>query len=98
MNMVIKVQKSKIKGYNTYYDSLYDALLYLSHYPIPLTKYRIATNKHVIMSLLSNDFIQIVSDKNLLLRSEYSDTPHYVISPKGIEYIKKYELLKQLFL
>lgn len=96
--MVIRDQKSKLKGYNTYYDSLYDALLYLSQYPIPLTKYRIATNKHIIMSLLSNQLIQIVDDKNLLLRSEYSDIPHYVISPKGIEYIKQYESLKQLFL
>jgi hypothetical protein len=97
MSLVNRDQKSKIKGHNTYYDSLYDALLYLSHYPIPLTKYRIATNKHVIVSLLSNQFIQIVNDKSLLLRSEYSDVPHYVISSKGIEYVKQYELFKQLF-
>ncbi|TVP41483.1 hypothetical protein NARC_30198 [Candidatus Nitrosocosmicus arcticus] len=70
----------------------------MSHYPIPLTKYRITTNKHVLLSLLSNQFIQLVNDKNLLLNSEYDDVPHYIISPKGIEYIKRYESLNQLFL
>ncbi|MDQ3083263.1 MAG: hypothetical protein M3Q77_00425 [Thermoproteota archaeon] len=98
MALVTRDQKSKGKGYKTHYDSLYDALLYLSHYPIPLTKYRITTNKHVLLSLLSNQFIQLVTDKNLLLKCEYDDVPHYVISPKGIEYIKRYESLKQLFL
>lgn len=75
----------------------YMILLYLSQYLIPLTKYRITTNKHVLLSLLSNQFIQLVTDKNLLINSEYTDVPHYVISPKGIEYIKSYESLKQLF-
>ena len=74
-----------------------DSLLYLSHYPIPLTKYRITTNKHVLLSLLSNQFIQLVTDKNLLLNSKYNDVPHYVISPKGNDYINRYESLKQLF-
>ncbi|TVP39271.1 hypothetical protein NARC_170011 [Candidatus Nitrosocosmicus arcticus] len=50
------------------------------------------------MSLLSNQFIQLVTDKNLLLNREYDDVPHYVISPKGIEYIKRYDSLSQLFL
>ena len=39
----------------------------------------------------------MVTDKNLLLNSEYTDVPHYVISMKGIEYIKSYESLRQLF-
>ena len=98
MALVTRDRKGKGKGYRTHYDSLYDALLYLSHYPIPLTKYRITTNKHVLLSLLSNQFIQLVTDKNLLLNSEYDDAPHYVISPKGIEYIKRYDSLQQLFL
>ena len=72
-------------------------LPYLRDYPIPLIKYRITTNKHVLLLVLSNRFIQIVTDKNLLLNSKYDDVPHYVISPKGIEYIKSYESLKQLF-
>ena len=97
MALVTRDQKSKVKEYKTHYDSLYTALSYLSHYPIPLTKYRITTNKHVILSLLTNQFILLVTDKNLLLNSEYDDAPHYVISPKGIEYIKRYESLKQLF-
>jgi hypothetical protein len=96
--VVIRGQKSKEKEYKTHYDSLYDTLLYLSQYLIPLTKYRITTNKHVLLSLLSNQFIQLVTDKNLLINSKYGDVPHYVISPKGIEYIKRYESLKQLFL
>jgi hypothetical protein len=98
MHLVIRGQKSKEKEYKTHYDSLYDTLLYLSQCLIPLTKYRITTNKQVLLLLLSKQFIQMVTDKNLLLNSEYNDVPHYVISPKGIEYIKRYESLKQLFL
>lgn len=97
MALVTKHPSSKGKECKTYYDSLYTALSYLSEYTIPLTKYRITTNKQVILSLLSNQFIQPVADKNLLLDSDYDDVPHYVISPKGFEYIKRYESLRQLF-
>jgi hypothetical protein len=97
MALLTNDQKGKGKEYKTHYDSLYDALLYLSQYPIPLTKYRIATNKHILLSLLSNQFIKPVTNKNLLLNSEYDNVPHYVISPKGMEYVKRYESLKQLF-
>jgi hypothetical protein len=38
----------------------------------------------------------VVTDKNLLLNSEYDDVPHYVISLKGMEYVKRYESLKEL--
>jgi len=101
MAAVIQSQRSKSKvkskGYRTHYDCVYDALLYLKNQPIPLTKYRISTNKHTLTSLLSNQFIKPVTNKNLILNSEYTDVPHYTISPKGIEYIKRYESLKQLF-
>jgi hypothetical protein len=97
MTTVVRNQKVKEKKYKTRYDSVYDSLLYLKNQPIPLTKYRISTNKHTLSSLLSNQFIKPVTNKNLLLNSEYTNVPHYVISPKGIEYIKRYELLKQLF-
>ena len=98
MALIKRDPKSKGKEYKTHYDSLYDVLSYLSRYTIPLTKYRIASNKHIILSLLSNELIHRVTDKNLLLNSDYIDVPHYIISPKGIEYIKRYESLKQLFL
>lgn len=91
------VTKHQEKEYKINYDSLYNTLLYLSQYPIPLTKYRITTNKHVLLSLLSNQFIQLVTDKHLLLNSKYDDVPHYVISIKGNDFIKRYESLKQLF-
>ncbi|HEX5187047.1 MAG TPA: hypothetical protein VFV86_09180 [Nitrososphaeraceae archaeon] len=97
MSLVTKHPRSKGNEYKTHYDALYSALLYLSQYPIPLTKYRITTNKHIILSLLENQFIHLVTDKYLLLNSEYNDVPHYVISQKGIEYLKRYELLRQLF-
>jgi predicted transcriptional regulator len=98
MALVTKVQKSKDrKEHNTHYDSLYEALLYLSRYPIPLTKYRISTNKNVLSSLLSKQLINPVINKSLLLNSEYEDVPHYVISPKGLEYIKRFEFLQELF-
>lgn len=97
MTTVVRNQKVKVREYKTRYDSVYDSRLYLKNQPIPLTKYRISTNKHTLSSLLSNQFIKPVTNKNLLLNSEYTNVPHYVISPKGIEYIKRYELLKQLF-
>ena len=99
MAVVIRSQKVRVRvnGYRTHYDCVYDALLYLKNQPIPLTKYRISTNKHTISSLLSNQFVKPVTNKNPLLNSEYTDVPHYIISPKGIEYIKRYESLKQLY-
>ena len=97
MTAVVRNQKVKVKEYKTHYDSVYGSLLYLKNQPIPLTKYRISTNKHTLSSLLSNEFIKAVTNKNLILNREYMDVPHYVISPKGLEYIKRYESLKQLF-
>ena len=97
MAVAIRSQKVKVNGYRTHYECVYDALLYLENQPIPLSKYRISTNKHTLSLLLSNQFIKPVINKNLLLNSKYADIPHYVISPKGIEYIKRYESLKQLF-
>ncbi|WP_458744429.1 hypothetical protein [Candidatus Nitrosocosmicus sp. T] len=97
MALVTKVQKLKDrKQHNTHYDSLYDALIYLSNYPIPLTKHRISTNKNVLSSLLSKQLINLVINKDLLINSKYVDVPHYIISHKGIEYIKRYESLQQL--
>ena len=89
--------KVKVNGYRTHYDCIYDALLYLKSQPNPLTKYRISTNKHTLLSLLSNQFIKPVTNKNLILNSGYTDVLHFIISPKGIEYIERYESLKQLF-
>lgn len=85
MVVIISHQKSKRSEHQTHYDSLYNALSYLSYYPIPLTKYRIATNKQILLLLLSKQFIQLITVKNLLLYSEYTDVPHYAISPKGME-------------
>ena len=97
MTALVRSQKVKVKEYKTRYDSVYDSLLYLKNQPFPLTKYRISTNKHTLSLLLTNQFIKPVTNKNLILNSEYMDIPHYVISPKGMEYIKRYESLKQLF-
>lgn len=97
MTVVIRSQKVKVKEYRTHYYCVNDALLYLKNQPIPLTKYKISTNKHTLVSLLSNQFIKPVTNKNPILNSEYTGVPHYVISPKGIDYIKRYESLKQLF-
>ncbi len=72
MTAVVRSQKVKVKEYKTRYDSVYDALLYLKNQPIPLTKYRISSNKHTLSSLLSNQFIKPVTNKNLILNSEYS--------------------------
>jgi predicted transcriptional regulator len=97
--LVLKVQKSKDRKkqqHNTHYDAIYDALIYLSHYPIPLTKHRISTNKNVLSSLLSKQFISPVNDKDLLINNRYENVTHYSISQKGIEYIKLYESLQQL--
>ncbi len=96
MTTVVRNQIVKVKEYKTRYESVYDSLLYLKNQPIPLTKYRISINKHTLSSLLSNQFMKPVTNKKLLLNSEDTNVPHYVISPKGIEYIKRDELLKQL--
>ena len=99
MTAVIRSQivKAKVNGYRTHYDCIYDALLYLKNQSNPLTKYRISTNKHTLLSLLSNQFIKPVTNENLILNSGYTDIPHFIITPKGIEYIERYESLKQLF-
>ena len=97
MMAVVRNQKVKVKEYKTHYDSVYDSLLDLKNQPIPLTKCLISTNKHTLSSLLSNECIKHVTNKNLILNREYMDVSHYLISPKGLEYIKRYELLEQLF-
>jgi predicted transcriptional regulator len=97
MALVIKGNNRKTnKGYNTHYDSIYYTLIYLSQYPVPLTKHRISTNRNVLFSLLSKQLIKQVVDKDFPIKSEYENIPHYVISMKGIEYIKRYEFLQQL--
>ena len=97
MTAVVRNQKVKVKEYKTHYDSVYDSLFDLKNQPIPLTKCLISTNKHTLSSLLSNQFIEPVTNKNLTLIREYMDVPHDLISPKGLECIKRYESLKQLF-
>jgi hypothetical protein len=97
MALVTKVQKlNDRKQHNTHYDLLYDDLIYLSDYPIPLTRHRISTNKNVLSSLLSKQLINPVINKDLLVNSKYVDVPHYVIFQKGIEYIRRYEFLQRL--
>lgn len=98
MALVLKVQKSnnRKKLHNTHYDAIYDALIYLSRYPIPLTKHRISTNKNVLSSLLSKQLVTPVSNKDLLVNNKYENVTHYVIFQKGTEYIKRYESFQQL--
>ncbi len=97
MALVTKVQKlNDRKQHNTHYDLLYDDLIYLSDYPIPLTRHRISTNKNVLSSLLSQQLINPVINKDLLVNSKYVDVPHYVIFQKGIEYIRRYKFLQRL--
>jgi hypothetical protein len=97
MALVTKVQKlNDRKQHNTHYDLLYDDLIYLSDYPIPLTRHRISTNKNVLLSLLCKQLINPVINKDLLVNSKYVDVPHYVIFQKGIEYIRRYEFLQRL--
>jgi hypothetical protein len=99
MALVTKVQKLKdIKQYNTHSDSLDDALVHLSDCLIPLVKHRISTNKNglSLSSLLSEQLINPVINRDLVINSKYIDVPHYFISQKGIEYIKRYESLQLL--
>jgi predicted transcriptional regulator len=96
MSMIIRSQKTKIKKHNCYYDSLYDALIYLNNHPIPLTKYRITTNKSVLSSLFSYELITMVTDRNMLSSIDHNEAPHYTISPKGVEFIRRYESLHNL--
>jgi len=81
---------------NTRYDAVYDALIYLNNYHSPLTIYRISTNKNALSLLLSKQLINPVKDKDKLINTKHEDAAHYVISQKGIEYIKRYESFQQL--
>jgi predicted transcriptional regulator len=98
MALVTKIQKQRDrkKQHKTHYDSIYDALLYLWQCPIPLTIYRISTNRNVLSTLLTKELIYQVNKRDLLVNSKYENVMHYVISPKGIEFIKRYESLQQL--
>ena len=98
MSVAIRSQKSKIKKHKSYYDSLYDALVYLNDHPIPLTKYRIASNKNVIFLLFSYRMITMVTDRNLLSSIDHNEVPHYTISPKGIEFIRRFQSLQDLLI
>lgn len=95
--LVIKDHRTRDKKEcRPHYDSLYHVLVFLSQYTIPLTKHRISTNRNVLISLLSKEMIKPVTNKKLLIKSEYENIPYYVISMKGIEYFKGYEFLQQL--
>lgn len=96
MEMIIRDHKIKIKKYNSHYDSLYDALVYLNNHPTPLTKYRITTNKHVLSSLFSCKLVTMVTDRYLLSSLEHTEVPHYTISPKEVEFLRRYESLQIL--
>ncbi len=93
---MIRSKKSKIRKHKSYYDSLYDALVYLNHHPIPLTKYRITSNKHILLLLLSYRLVIMVTDRNLLSSINHNEVPHYTISPEGVEFIRRYESLQDL--
>lgn len=96
MALLTKIKKPKDRKHHNHYDCLYDALIYLSDYSIPLTKHRISTNRNVLSTLLSKQLIIPVNSKDLLLNDKYENATHYAISQKGIEYIKRYESLRQL--
>jgi predicted transcriptional regulator len=96
MSVIIRDQKTKIKKHKSYYESLYDALVYLNNHHIPLTKYRIATNKNVLSFLLSCELVTMVTDRNLLSSIDHNEVPHYTISPKGVEFMRRYESLQNL--
>lgn len=102
--MVKRIMSLKISGYKikleknkSHYDSIYDSLVYLNNHTLPLTKYRITTNRHVLSSLLSCELVTIVTDKYLLSRMEHNEVPHYTISPRGLEFMRRYESLQNLF-
>ena len=96
MSVIIRGQKAKTKKHKIYYDSLYDALVYLNNHHIPLTKYRIATNKNVLSFLFSYELVTMVTDRNLLSSIDHNEVPHYTISPKGVEFMRRYESLQNL--
>lgn len=79
-----------------YYDVIYKCLIFMIHNPTPLSKHRISNNKPIIDMLITNKFIQETS----ITVTEYSkldNAKYYIISAKGIEYVKRYELLREMF-
>jgi|SRR5690349_15688330 len=83
---------------NTYYDIIYKCLVFMQQNPTPLSKYRISTKKSILDLLITNELI-IECDSILAgERNSHKDTKHYVISSKGLEYMKRYEKLGEMFL
>lgn len=96
MPAIIRDYKTKLKKHKSYYDSLYDALVYLNNHHGPLTKYRITTNKTVISILFSCELVRKVTDRTLLSSMDHNEVPHYTISQKGLEFMRQYELIQSL--
>lgn len=94
-----------IKKSNSFYDSLYDSLFVMNEHPnIPKTRNRISVYKKAQDLLINKGFVYEISetDYNNLLKSRkkqsFTDNqPHYLISQKGHEYLKRFEALRELF-
>lgn len=104
MTMMIPQQlKSKpIKRYrnNNHYDRIYNAIQsMLSKDNIPTTLWRISNNKTLLLTLLETELIIKNKNKDLELTSYHrEECDHYIVSSKGMDYMKKYEALRELFL
>ena len=95
--MIRKKRQCNDAQYNLIYDGLY--LMLITHNNMPMSKYRITNNKAVLNIMMKNGFIQECRDKNkitgeYLLRKE---TKYYVISLRGIEYMRAFEKLRGVF-
>lgn len=80
----------------TIYDAIYKSLnLINTKITHPITLSKISNNPNVQKILLTKGLIREVKPKENLI-SEYQNYKYFVIAPKGHEYIKRFEKLREL--
>lgn len=80
---------------NSTYEAVYRLLLNLNKLNKPVTLGRVTNQINIKKLLVKHELIQEADTKNTLT-GRYLTYKYYTISPKGQEYIKRYEALKEL--
>ncbi|MDN5844746.1 MAG: hypothetical protein L0H53_00555 [Candidatus Nitrosocosmicus sp.] len=81
------------------YESIHDSMLYMKEtrqcIPIPLSE--ISTNPNIRKIIVLNQFITKSTDRKKELISKRKGTQLYRITEKGLDYIKRYQNIRELF-
>lgn len=82
---------------NSTYEAVYKVLLNLNRLTKPVTIGRITNQINIKKLLVKHELIQEADTKNTL-SGRYLTYKYYQISPKGQEYLKRYESFRELLL